>query len=79
LIVRTIDICVFGFFESHLTSPTTLHPRGIRAGSNYGQTLRGEAFGPMFGENRRLVTNEPVGLAKKPDIEGCSRMGIRSI
>jgi hypothetical protein len=47
LIVRTIDICVFGFFESHLTSPTTLHPRGIRAGSDYGQTLRGEAFGPM--------------------------------
>ena len=36
-------------------------------------------FHPMFGENRRLVTNEPVGLAKKPDIEACSRMGIRPI
>ena len=26
LIVRAIDIYVFGFFASHLTSPTPLHP-----------------------------------------------------
>jgi hypothetical protein len=32
-----------------------------------------------LGENRRLVTNEPIGLDKKTDMDGCSRMDIQFI